>query len=477
MSVLREINPNVKNMKPLASLVLMKKEIQITQELQQGAKMAFEEILDLSSGDLHTAGMKPLSFVRQVLAACIYPMLLTSNQLPVDVRQRAKMLLEECVGGSIGSYTPTAGVSEIVRRIAQFITRRDGGVPSYPENIFISAGSQWSITNIINVLVNNQGSRRTGVLTPVPCHRTTISSIESLGAVVVPYYLNEEQGWELQVEELDRALSSAKSFCNPTALYIINPGNPSGHIQSRKSIKAVIRFVAEKRLFLLADEVYQDCVYGENSKFISYKRVLSEMGHPLSDMVELASFHSTSKGLMGECGLRGGYVELVNLDPEVMKYIYKLFTVDSCAPALGQISLDLMMNPPQPGEPSYPLYNTEAQKIRATVSHNVKRAFEVLSALPGFSCQPVMGGAFIFPKVHFPPKAIQRAKEAGLPPDTFYCLRLLEESGVFATPGCEYQQKEGTHHLRFCIMTPEDIMEKTMMRLTCFHKQFMEEFS
>lgn len=56
------------------------------------------------------------------------------------------------------------------------------------------------------------------------------------------------------------------------------------------------------------------------------------------------------------CGLRGGYVELVNLDPDVMEYIYKLFSKDSCAPVTGQIALDLMMNPPQPGDPSYLIY-------------------------------------------------------------------------------------------------------------------------
>lgn len=57
------------------------------------------------------------------------------------------------------------------------------------------------------------------------------------------------------------------------------------------------------------------------------------------------------------CGLRAGYVELVNIDPTVMKYIYKLFSKDSCAPVLGQIALDVMANPPQPEDPSYPLYH------------------------------------------------------------------------------------------------------------------------
>ncbi|XP_044076512.1 alanine aminotransferase 2-like [Siniperca chuatsi] len=467
----------MKNIKQSEYAVLARRASQIKEELRQGARKPYNEVIDVSWGDPHRAGMKPLSFVRQVLAACLYPQLVNSDKLPVDVRQRAQRLLGGCAGGSVGSYTATAGISEIVQRVSEFITRRDGGAPSYPENIYISPGSQWSLTNIFNVLVNSEGSARTGVLTPVPCYCTTIMSIVGLGAVVVPYYLSEEQGWELQLEELHRALESAKGVCNPVALYVINPGNPSGHVQSRKSIQEVIRFVSEKKLFLLADEVYQDCVYGEKSEFVSYKRVLSEMGPPLSDTVELASFHSASKGFMGECGLRGGYVELVNLDPAVLKYIYKLFSKDSCAPVLGQIALDLMTNPPQPGDPSYPLYNVETQHIRTTLVHNVKRTLQVVNSLPGFCCQPVEGGAFAFPRLYLPPKAIQKAKEVGMQPDTFYCIRLLEEAGVLVSPGSEYRQKEGTHHIRFCIMTTEETMEEILRRLTCFHTQFMKEFS
>ncbi|XP_075953815.1 alanine aminotransferase 2 [Anarhichas minor] len=476
MSVLQEISPNAKNMK-LQYAVLARRANQIKEELSQGMRKPYKELIDVCMGDPHRAGVKPLTFVRQVLAACIYPQLVDSDKLPVDVRQRAQMLLKACAGGSVGAYTATAGISQILHRISEFITRRDGGAPSYPENIYISPGSQWALMNILNVLVNSKASPRTGVLTPMPCYSTSNLSMIGLGAVAVPYSLREEQGWELQVEELHRALKSAKGVCKPVALYVINPGNPTGHVQSRKSMQEVIRFASEKRLFLLADEVYQDCVYGEKSEFVSYKRVLSEMGPPLSDTVELASFHSASKGFMGECGLRGGYVELVNLDPAVMKYIFKLFSKDSCAPVLGQFALDLLTNPPQPGDPSYPLYSEETQHIRTTLVHNVKRVFEVVNSLPGICCQPVEGGAFGFPRLHLPPKAIQKAKEMGMQPDVFYCIKLLEEAGVFVGPGCEYEPKEGTYHFRFCIMVPEDVMEELLRRLSSFHTQFMKDFS
>lgn len=47
--------------------------------------------------------------------------------------------------------------------------------------------------------------------------------------------------------------------------------------------------------------MYQDNVYAEGSQFHSFKKVLMEMGPPYAAQQELASFHSVSKGYMGEC--------------------------------------------------------------------------------------------------------------------------------------------------------------------------------
>uniref|UniRef100_A0A3B5M8Z2 alanine transaminase n=1 Tax=Xiphophorus couchianus TaxID=32473 RepID=A0A3B5M8Z2_9TELE len=452
MSVLQEISSNVRNIKQMEYFVLFRRTNQIKEELRQGVRKSYREVIDVSWGDPHRAGVKPLSFVRQVLAACLYPQLMDGDKLMVDVKQRAQRLLETCAGGSVGSYSDTAGIPQIIQSVSEYILRRDGGVPCHPENIYITPGSQWAltVTNILKVLVNSEASPRTGVLIPVPCHSTTIVSLTALGAVAVPYYLSEERGWALEVEMLQQALDSAKGVCNPVALYIINPGNP-------------IMFKAGNRRSFFFYE------------FVSYKRALAEIGAPLSDTVELASFHTASKGLMGECGLRAGYVELVNLDPAVMKYIDNLFS-NSC-PVLGQVALDVMVNPPQPGDPSYPLYLKETQHIRASLAENVRRVEEVINSFPSFSCQSLEGGAFAFPRVFLPPKAIEKAKEAGLQPDTFYCMRLLEEAGLLFSPGTEYGQMEGTYHIRFCIMTPTDTMEEILKRLSTFHKQFMREFA
>ena len=69
----------------------------------------------------------------------------------------------------------------------------------------------------------------------------------------VGYYLDEAKGWSLDVAELERAYNAAKDKSEIKAIVIINPGNPTGQVQSRDNIEAVIKFAAEKKLFVFCD--------------------------------------------------------------------------------------------------------------------------------------------------------------------------------------------------------------------------------
>lgn len=55
----------------------------------------------------------------------------------------------------------------------------------------------------------------------------------------------------------------------------------------------------------------------------------------------------------------------------------------------------------------------------------------------------VSGAMYSFPQIRLPPKAIEDAKKAGKVPDVFYCLKLLEATGISTVPGSGFGQKEG----------------------------------
>lgn len=172
------------------------------------------------------------------------------------------------------------------------------------------------------------------------------------------------------------------------AVVIINPGNPTGASLSEDDVKAVIDFAAEEKLVVMADEVYQTNVF--KGKFHSFKGVLRKMQKEDPEKyknVELASLHSISKGMVGECGHRGGYFELCGFDPEVAEQIYKFVSISLCAPVVGQCLVEMMVNPPKDGEPSYELYKEEWDGIFAGLQKRATALYEAFKEMEGVECQ------------------------------------------------------------------------------------------
>jgi alanine transaminase len=205
---------------------------------------------------------------------------------------------------------------------------------------------------VMELLLNGPNLKPAGFMIPIPQYPLYTATISEYGAEKIGYYLDEDNNWSLSIDELERSYQSSLATCQPRAICIINPGNPTGQVLSLENMQQIIRWAYSKKLFILADEVYQDNVYAEGMKFHSFKKVAHELGHPYSSM-EIASFYSTSKGFMGECGARGGYFEMVNMDAAVKVELKKLSSAQLCSSVLGQVCMDAVVNPPQPGEPSY----------------------------------------------------------------------------------------------------------------------------
>lgn len=83
---------------------------------------------------------------------------------------------------------------------------------------------------MLKLLVCGDGASRTGVMISIPQYPLYSAALAELGAVQVNYYLNEAKCWSLDISELQRSLEEARTHCNPRALCIINPGNPTGNV-------------------------------------------------------------------------------------------------------------------------------------------------------------------------------------------------------------------------------------------------------
>lgn len=84
--------------------------LELEQELRQGIKKPFTEVVQANIGDAQAMGQKPITFLRQVLALCVHPDLLSSPDFPADAKRRAERILQACRGHSLGgSQNPGEG--------------------------------------------------------------------------------------------------------------------------------------------------------------------------------------------------------------------------------------------------------------------------------------------------------------------------------------------------------------------------------
>ena len=112
------------------------------------------------------------------------------------------------------------------------------------------------------------------------------------------------------------------------------------------------------------------------------RQVLHDMGEPYSNSVELISMNSISKGVLGECGLRGGYMETQNLSHRAEEILYKLKSIEICSNTPGQIATHLMVDPPQTGRESdecVALYNKEREIVFSGLQERAKLLTETFN--------------------------------------------------------------------------------------------------
>ncbi len=444
------------------------------QELEKLGK----KIIYCNIGNPQALKQKPLTYIRQVLSLMEYPALLDSDMAakvyPADIIERAKQLHHMMPHGT-GAYTQSAGMPFIKQAIAKFIEGRDG-IPTNENNIILTDGASKGVSAVLTALLKKPSD---GFMIPIPQYPLYSATIELYGGSQIGYYLDEENSWQLNEEILTNSLNDAKAKgIDPVAIVVINPGNPTGAVLSFENIKMVINFAKKHKLAIMADEVYQDNIYAIDGMFHSFAKVMHQIGE--SD-ISLFSFHSVSKGFMGECGHRGGYLEIRNVPADVMAEFIKLQSISLCSNTVGQLVTYLVVTPPQKGDASYDQYVNERDGILNELKTKAEILGKGLNAIEGMTTDIPQGAMYAFVKLELPhtadiskmSPAEQLAYESKR--DNDYCMALLEETGICVVPGSGFGQLPGTLHFRTTFLPPRDEMEALVEKMKVFHKGYVEK--
>jgi len=442
------------------------------------------KIIACNIGNPQALGQSPLKYFRQVLSLVEEPSKINreralkslfeetpisdikeSDFIPDDVLDVSESIIANMKAGGTGAYTESKGESFIREAIAAFINNRDGfeissSVSADPEKIFLTGGASQGVKFVIDLLIAQSND---GIMIPIPQYPLYSATIKKAGGVQVNYNPDEDSGWTFDQGLLEESLEKAKgSGVNVKGIVVINPGNPTGAVLSEQSIRTVIDFAKEHRLVILADEVYQENVY--KGEFVSFAKVLG------LEKVPLFSFHSISKGFFGECGHRGGYLEVRNppqiqgSDLDFVDLLTKQASVSLCPNTAGQILTYLMVTPPVEGSESLQKYVDERNRILSDLKDKAAMVREAFTKMEGVECFGETGALYLFPRLNKLPTGKT---------DYDYCMALLEKTGLCTVNGTGFGQKEGTHHLRIAFLPPQELLAKVLPEWIKFHNEYV----
>ncbi len=442
------------------------------QELEKQGK----KIIYCNIGNPQALKQKPITFIRQILSLIEYPEIMnkpeTAKLFPADIIERAKTILKNNPSG-MGAYTQSEGIPSTRQAVADFIQKRDN-IPSNANRIMLTDGASKGVQSAFTLLTKNDND---GYMIPIPQYPLYSATIELYGAKQINYFLDEKNNWQLNKEELLRSLKKAKqNGVNPVAIAVINPGNPTGAVLSKENIEMIISFAKEHNLSILADEVYQENVYIEGLKFHSFAKVMNEMNEK---NITLFSFHSVSKGFLGECGHRGGYMEVRNMTDEVYAQLIKLQSIGLCSNVGGQIVTGLMVAPPEKGSESYELYIKERDAILNDLKEKAKILGKGLNEIEGMETNIPQGAMYAFVKFELPhtqdikKMTTEEKSKYEASRDSAYCIQLLEETGICVVPGSGFGQAPGTLHFRTTFLPPKDDIKALVDRMKEFHNNYV----
>lgn len=341
-----------------------------------------------------------------------------SAPAPRAAREAAKAALED---GRIG-YTEALGIAPLRERIARHY-RETYGIAVAPERIAVTTGS--SAGFILAFLAAFDAGSRVAITAPgYPAYRNILEALD-IAPVALP--LEKASGYVMTGEAVARAHAQAPL----SGVLAMSPANPSGTMMSGPVLAGVAEACRARGLWLISDEIYHGLTYEAPAETaLAYE----------PDAIVVNSFSK----YFCMTGWRVGWLVLPErMVRPVERLAQSLFI---SAPYLSQVAALAAFDA---GE--------ELEAVKAGYARTRAMLLEELPGLGLREIHPADGAFYIYAD-------IGRFTNDSLA----FSRRLLDEAGVAATPGVDFDPVEGGHWLRLSFAGGFDHCREGVRRLAGF---------
>ena len=328
-------------------------------------------------------------------------------------------------------YAPSSGIKDAVEAIRNEAGRK--GIKNI-HDVFVTHGASEAIDICLTALVNDGEN----VLTPTPGYPLYTAISAKLSAYENPYYLDESNGWQPDIEDIKKKINSKTK-----AIVLINPNNPTGSLYKKEILEEIIKLAEENNLVIFADEIYDKLLF-DGQKHISIASLNSE--------VPCITFGGLSKNYMVP-GFRIGWGVISGNEAKLKDYLSAINRI---------LRSRLSANHPEQYGIKIALEGDQTHLVEAMKKLQVRRdiTFEMLNQVEGISCVKPEGAFYAFPKIEIDK------------PDIEFVSGLIKETGVVVVHGSGFGQVPGTHHFRVVFLPNDEILRKAYQKIGDFYKKF-----
>ncbi|MFM7490494.1 MAG: pyridoxal phosphate-dependent aminotransferase [Actinomycetota bacterium] len=266
-------------------------------------------------------------------------------------------------------YTPAAGLPELREAIAAK-TLRDSGFSCTANQVLVTNGGKHAVFTAFAALCDPGDE----VIVPAPYWTTYPEAIVLAGGVPVIIDTDEETGFRVTIEQLEKALTPRTKV-----LLFVSPDNPSGAVYPPDEVKAIGEWAVKKGIWVITDEIYEHLTYGPH-QFASMPTLVPDLADQCLIVNGVAKTYAMTGWRVGwMIGPNDVMKAATNFQSHATSNVSNVAQVAAQAAVSGDLEAVKMMR--------------SAFERRGRTMHSM------LSAIPGVTCIEPQGAFYCYPNV------------------------------------------------------------------------------
>ena len=330
-------------------------------------------------------------------------------------------------------YTPALGIDSLRQAICDYHYRRDG-IRLEKNQVATFSGAKFALYSVFMTLVDAGDE----VLIPIPYWVSYAEQVQLAEGVPVYVETKEKNSFKVTIDLLNEYVT------DKTKLLLLNaPSNPSGLLYTKDELFAIGNWALEHDILVIADEIYYELVYGEDS--IS----MASLSKEIFDNTLIVNGLSKSVAMTG---WRLGYV----------------FGPQKVIRALNDLTSHTTSNPAAVTQyAAIRAFDEDMEVVKSQMREKFQLRIDLfhqlLNEIQGIKCEKPKGAFYLFANIKTAMHIV------GVASSEEFALKLLEEAGVATVSGENFGCNG---FLRLSCASSEEELREAAKRI----KEFIESY-